>query len=64
MHCLPGRAPPKNKNNIFLNYFWFIFDVLLNDLYFFEIFFVWGALPGSAGCLKKATETPNAGHRM
>jgi hypothetical protein len=30
--------------------------------YYFELFFVWGALPGSAGCFKKATETPNAGH--
>jgi hypothetical protein len=24
--------------------------------------FVWGASPGSAGCFKKATQTPNAGH--
>jgi hypothetical protein len=27
---------------------------------FFLIFFFCGALPGSAGCFKKATETPNA----
>jgi hypothetical protein len=29
-----------------------------------EFFFVLGALPGSAGCFKKATETetPKAGH--
>jgi hypothetical protein len=25
-------------------------------------FFVWGASPGTAGCFKKATQTPNAGH--
>jgi hypothetical protein len=29
---------------------------------FLDFFFVWGALLGSAGCLKKATKTPNAGH--
>jgi hypothetical protein len=29
-----------------------------------EFFFVWGALPDSAGCFKKATEIPNAGHRL
>jgi hypothetical protein len=29
-----------------------------------EFFFVWGALPDSAGCFKKVTETPNAGHRL
>jgi hypothetical protein len=23
---------------------------------------IWGALPGSAGCLKKPTQIPNAGH--
>jgi hypothetical protein len=27
--ALPGQAPPKNKNDIFLNYFWFICDFLL-----------------------------------
>jgi hypothetical protein len=40
--------------------------IFYNDFYFFEFlfefFFVWGASPGSAGCFKKATETPNAGH--
>jgi hypothetical protein len=24
----------------------------------------WGALPGSAGCLKKPTQLPNAGHHI
>jgi hypothetical protein len=28
---------------------------------FFEDFF-WGASPGSAGCFKKLTQIPNAGH--
>jgi hypothetical protein len=27
-----------------------------------KLFFVWGASPGSAGCFKKATQTPSAGH--
>jgi hypothetical protein len=36
-------------------------------IYLFLIYFLFGVLhprssPGSAGCLKKATETPNAGH--
>jgi hypothetical protein len=37
----------------------------INDFYFLEIFlknFFWGALPGSAGCYKKPTQIPNAGH--
>jgi hypothetical protein len=28
----------------------------------FLFFFVWGASPGNAGCLKNATQTLNAGH--
>jgi hypothetical protein len=58
--ALPGRAPQKNNNYIFLNYFWFI-----NDFYFLEFFlnnFLGGASPGSAGCFKKPTQIPNAGH--
>jgi hypothetical protein len=34
----------------------------LGFLLFRTTFFVWGASPGSAGCYKKATEPPNAGH--
>jgi hypothetical protein len=30
--------------------------------FFFEEFFLGGALPGSAGCFKKPTQIPNAGH--
>jgi hypothetical protein len=36
-----------------------------NDLYFYiflEEFFFGGASPGSAGCFKKPTQIPNAGH--
>jgi hypothetical protein len=33
-----------------------------NDLYYFVLGAT--ALPGSAGCFKKATQTPNAGHRL
>jgi hypothetical protein len=36
--------------------------IFINDFYFFEFFFVSGALLGSAGCFKNATQTPNAGH--
>jgi hypothetical protein len=34
----------------------FIFKIFLRFI------FVYGASPGSAGCFKKVTETPNAGH--
>jgi hypothetical protein len=38
----------------------------INDFYFleffFEEFFLGGASPGSAGCFKKPTQIPNAGH--
>jgi hypothetical protein len=53
MHCLAKR-PKKNKKNIF--------ELLLIQLLF--VIFVWGASPGSAGCFKNATQTPNAGHRL
>jgi hypothetical protein len=36
--------------------------IFINDFYFFEFLFVWGASPGSAGYFKKVTQTPNAGH--
>jgi hypothetical protein len=52
-YALSGRAPPPQ------------FFFVINDLYFFEFllnFFVWVALSGRAGCFKKATQTPNAGH--
>jgi hypothetical protein len=35
----------------------------LTAKYVCRIFF-WGALPGSAGCLKKPTQIPNAGHSI
>jgi hypothetical protein len=61
---MPGRVPPKNFKNIFWNYFWFICDFLLMIFIFYNYFrifvFVWGASPGSGGCFKKATQTPNA----
>jgi hypothetical protein len=37
--ALPGRAHPKNKNYIFLNYFWFICDFLLMIFIFYNFFF-------------------------
>jgi hypothetical protein len=53
--ALPDRAPPKTTFDSFVMFYqWFLF----------EFFLVCGALPGSAGCFKKATETPNAGHRL
>jgi hypothetical protein len=52
--ALPGRAPPN------------IFELLLIHLWFFlknlRIYFLGGASPGSAGCFKNATQTPNARH--
>jgi uncharacterized membrane protein len=48
-----------------------IFELLLIHLWFFifyffefvfNLFFVWDASPGSAGCFKNATQTPNAVH--
>jgi hypothetical protein len=38
-----------------------IFILFYFILLLFYLFF-WGASPGSAGCFKKATQTPNAGH--
>jgi hypothetical protein len=64
MQCLAER-PSKNKKI----YIWATFDsfVIFYFLFLFfriflEFFFVCSASPGSAGCFKKATETPNAGH--
>jgi hypothetical protein len=36
--ALPGRAPPKNKNYIFFNYFWFICDSLFMIFIFLNFF--------------------------
>jgi hypothetical protein len=36
--------------------------LFINDFCFLEKKIVCGASQGSAGCFKKATETPNAGH--
>jgi hypothetical protein len=41
-------------------YFWTTFDSFV--IFYLCFLFVWGASPGSAGCFKKATQTPNAGH--
>jgi hypothetical protein len=54
--ALPGQAPQKNKNYIFLNYFWFICDFFINDFYFLEFFlknFFWGVLHQAVRAVSK-----------
>jgi hypothetical protein len=53
-----------NCSALLLSHFLFVINDFLFFIFVYQFFWFrnLGALPGNAGCFKKATKTPNAGH--